>query len=336
LIELEALGRALSKLYTLKPAKHELFQLTSIRATAQACRKPLEEFLAKISKFESRLGTLNAADNKWKGFPRRMQYRLFYLDDVKKLRSTLASHVTTMNLLLMTQTVASITIAEDDRQYIANRLEEKILENRRLLTNIDDQTVASLQQAQCISKQLDDQSSLLNTLDSQAATTQRQLEGQSELMRDIEVASTEVRKQGHSILAIVTQILSLVTTGILHLRQIAEQLQKMFQLCAHFTTEMRFLMSRHFELFSSIQATLQEISQNFPVRMNFPTVQFTTALGDTMALPYQLCQQWATFSELLKVIFMDKPGMSRVEQGQFLIRNARGGRLCRSKHGNMP
>ncbi|KAF2731099.1 hypothetical protein EJ04DRAFT_514787, partial [Polyplosphaeria fusca] len=82
MIELEALGRALNKLQTLKPAKHELFQLTSIRSTALACQKPLQDFLAKISKFESRLGAFNAADNKWKGLPRRMQFRIMFKDDV--------------------------------------------------------------------------------------------------------------------------------------------------------------------------------------------------------------------------------------------------------------
>jgi hypothetical protein len=65
LIELEALERAMCKLQTLRPGKHELYQLTSIRATALACKIPLEDFVLKISKFESKLGTFTAANNKW-------------------------------------------------------------------------------------------------------------------------------------------------------------------------------------------------------------------------------------------------------------------------------
>ncbi|KAH6971116.1 hypothetical protein BKA56DRAFT_132382 [Ilyonectria sp. MPI-CAGE-AT-0026] len=111
LIEPEALNRALRQLHALRPAKHELRHLISIQATALACQKPLQDFLAKISKFDSRLGAFNAAKNGWKGLPRRMQFRTMFREDVKQLRSALASHVATINLLLMTQTVASTLAA---------------------------------------------------------------------------------------------------------------------------------------------------------------------------------------------------------------------------------
>lgn len=44
----------------LEPTEHELLQLRAIRATALTCQRPLEDFLAKISKFEGTLGTFNA------------------------------------------------------------------------------------------------------------------------------------------------------------------------------------------------------------------------------------------------------------------------------------
>ena len=103
IIELESLERALSRLYTLKPAEHELVHLEAIRAAASACKRPLESFLPKIEKFEKHLGTGKAKKNSFKGAGRRVQFNVASEEDVKELRITLASHVLTINTLLMTQ-----------------------------------------------------------------------------------------------------------------------------------------------------------------------------------------------------------------------------------------
>ena len=55
LIELEALDRALKLLQRIKPAQHELRRLDEVQALASTCQRPLEEFLAKIEKFEENL-----------------------------------------------------------------------------------------------------------------------------------------------------------------------------------------------------------------------------------------------------------------------------------------
>ncbi|KAF1915388.1 hypothetical protein BDU57DRAFT_518332 [Ampelomyces quisqualis] len=65
--ELEALQKALCQLQTLRPAKRELLQLTSIRATVLACQGPPQDFLDKVSKFERCLGNFNTAGAKWSG-----------------------------------------------------------------------------------------------------------------------------------------------------------------------------------------------------------------------------------------------------------------------------
>ncbi|RYO77538.1 hypothetical protein DL766_009647 [Monosporascus sp. MC13-8B] len=295
LIELEALERALRRLQTLRPGKHELFQLT-------------QDPLAKISKFESCLGTFNAVDNRWKGLPRKLQFRIMFKEDVKQLRSALASHVATINLLLMTQAVASISTAKDDRDRLASGLESKILAHRRLLEGVNGQVATSLERQQGIKTQLREQSSVLDELGKKADQTRKQLSGQEASIQEIQTIANHTKEQTKSILATVTQVLALITSGLMQLRQITRQLHKMIRICATFTAEMRTAMSKLMELFFSLQTVLQRIDRNLPTRLYLPTVQFTTALGETMALPYQLCQQWATFTELLRVIFLDKPG----------------------------
>lgn len=300
----------------------------SIRATALACQKPLQDFLAKISKFESRLGTFNAAKNRWKGLPRKMQFRTMFKEDVKQLRSALASHVATINLLLMTQTVASILAAEDDRDHLASSLESKILWHRRHLEDVNGRIEKSLERQQGIKSQLRDQSSVLDELGKKADETHQQLSSQAASIQGIQTITNHTKGQTKSILATVTEILALVTSGAMHLRQIIKQLHMLFRLCNTFTAETRTAMSKLMELFHSLQTTLQRIDCSLPMRLYPPIVQFTTALGgEPMALPYELCQQWTTFKELLRVIFLDKPGKARVDMGKYLIMNARGGRL---------
>ncbi|KAH0524009.1 hypothetical protein TsFJ059_008933 [Trichoderma semiorbis] len=320
LIELEALERALRHLQTLKPTKHELIQLTSIRATALACERPLRNFLDKISKFERRLGSFDIANNTLKGLPRKMQFKIMLKEDVKELRSALASHVATINLLLMTQTVASISVAEDDRSYFASRLESKISTHNRVLEAVNGRVDTSLARQQEIKITLEAQSSAVDELGKKTDETRQSIQ-------KIETMANHTRAETKTTLETVTEMLSLITSGAMHLHQIAKQLRKMIRVCATFTEEMRIAMSRLMDLFLSLQTTLQRIDHNIPMRLYLPIVQFTTALGETMALPYQLCQQWTTFKELLRVVFLDKPGKFRVDMGKYLVMNARGGRI---------
>jgi hypothetical protein len=328
-VELEALGRALHELFALKPAKHELIQLEAIRATAIACHRPLEDFLDKISKFESHLGAFGTRDYRYKGFPRRMQWALCYKEDVRHLRSLLGSHVSTINLLLMTQTVGSITSAENDIERVACGLESKIIAQRQILEEVKTQVDVCLEQQQEIKVHLEDHSTVLNNLGTKANRTNQLLHDQAELVQGIQAKISNTQDQNRSILSAVTEILSLITSGVMSVRLIVNQLTKMSEMCTRFTAEMREMASNLMRLFFRILDLVELIENNLPMRLSLPIVKFTDALGETMALPYQLCQQWSTFRQLLSVIFDNKPGKYRVETGQFLIMNARGGRVLR-------
>ncbi|KAL7910413.1 hypothetical protein GGI35DRAFT_366168 [Trichoderma velutinum] len=233
LIELEALKRALRQPQALKPAKHELIQLTSIRATALACEKPLREFLEKISKFERRLGTFNIASNSLKSLPRKMQFKIMLEEDVQQLRSTLASHVATINLLLITQAVASISVAEDDRDRLASSLESRILTQQRVLDGVNSRVDTSLERQREMKIQLEAQFSISNKLEKKQDKTHQSI-------REIQTITNHTRDETTTILVMVPKILGLITSGVMQLRQIAKQLHKMVRVCATFTAEMRY------------------------------------------------------------------------------------------------
>jgi hypothetical protein len=140
-------------------------------------QRPLQEFLSKISKFEARLGTANVPNNRFKGFHRRMQWMIMYRDDVKALRLSLGSHVSTISLLLVTQTVGSITVAERDRERVRCELRNKILAHQSLLQDVMDGQFE-------VKVQLQNQSFTLDDLGGKADSTLVQLWRQQVLIKD--------------------------------------------------------------------------------------------------------------------------------------------------------
>ncbi|KAG8529662.1 uncharacterized protein KY384_005143 [Bacidia gigantensis] len=115
LVELETLSRALTRLNTLKPTEHDLVHLDAVRAAVAACKRPLEDFLKKLSTYDKALGVQNAEDTGLKGVKSRLRFSLTLDEDVKELRATLTSHASTINMLLLGQILESLTIAEADR-----------------------------------------------------------------------------------------------------------------------------------------------------------------------------------------------------------------------------
>lgn len=326
IIELESLDRALKQLYTLRPAKHELLQLNAIRATALLCQIPLREFLAKISKFDQRLGTWNSTDQRFKGFHRRMQWRLAYQDDVKELRTKLGSHVATISLLLMTQTVSSIVGAETDLAEVACEFRDNILAHRRLLEDVKVGVDTSIARHVETKLQLESQAAAVRTLDQKAGQTIQQLHYENVLIQEVKLAVSITEERTRSILAIATDALSQAALGLLTLRDIARQLYNLTTLITKFTDEIKETIALLMGQFARLYQILQHLETSLAKRICLPIVQFTDALGDSMALPFQVCAQWKTFRLMLDVVFDGRPGKSRVDMGNFLIMHAAGGR----------
>ena len=95
----------MSQVYEVKPAKDGVALLDATRAAATACKRPLEDFLEKVSKFDKSLGTWDAKEKRFKGIGRRIQFSLALDKEVTELRAALAGHVSTINMLLLIQTL---------------------------------------------------------------------------------------------------------------------------------------------------------------------------------------------------------------------------------------
>jgi hypothetical protein len=324
--ELGALDDALKQLQDLKPGKHELLQLTSIRLVALQCQVPLQKFSDKISKFERRLSVANTRNQRFTGLPRRMQWRLAYREDVKELRLKLGSHVMTINLLLMTQTISCITSSEHDRAEAASGLHEKILAIRGLLEDVQAGVDSSSALQQETKPQVERQARSLSALDHKADHIIQQLRDDNGLIQEVKSAVSKTEKRTRSILAMATDTLSQATLGLLTLRDIAMKLSDLIASIGNLTAEIRKSITLLMRQFAHIHRMLRNIEGRLPERIYLPIVEFTDALGESFALPYQVCLRWETFQLMLNAMFDGRPGRARVQSGDFLMINATSGR----------
>jgi hypothetical protein len=255
-----------------------------------------------------------------------MQFRIMFKDDVEQLRLILASHVTTLNFLLLMQTGTSLSAAQDDRTSSALSLENKILAQRRMLENIDGNVGTSLQQQQRIETSLQAQHLVLVDLDQKAERTGDHLRDQGVLLQETQTMVRQVEATTIALSTTMGELTALAASGMTHLRQIVTMLHTMLQACAALSTDIRSFRTELIGMFCSLRTMLQEIDNKLPARIYSPIIQFSPAVGHTLALPLELCLQWHTFTGLLRVVFHDRPGKARVEMGLYSIMNARGRR----------
>lgn len=121
-------------------------KIDSVKIAVAACRKPLEDFLTKVRKFESTLGGANsintgviATNPSLHARTKRMVHKIEWYtkaDDISKLRSYLNVHMSTMNTVLLQYGIEIADLnarqAADDRA----QLQESIARTESALSNM--------------------------------------------------------------------------------------------------------------------------------------------------------------------------------------------------------
>jgi hypothetical protein len=123
--ELESLNHALKHLDNL-PTNGASANLESIKYASLSCRRPLEQFLRKIEKYEKALGIWGGA-NPIKKTADKLRWAFGEKDEVTKLQSYLNIHIGTINILLAEHGLEKMNLAvekgELDQLHIRERLE---------------------------------------------------------------------------------------------------------------------------------------------------------------------------------------------------------------------
>lgn len=86
--------------------------LTAIKYTALSCRRPLEEFLTKMSKYDGSLG-IRPKGNPIKGVIDKIKFPFAHKEDIKNLQVYLSVHVGTINMLLAEYGLETMQLAAE-------------------------------------------------------------------------------------------------------------------------------------------------------------------------------------------------------------------------------
>jgi hypothetical protein len=125
--ELESLQQALSHLDKLQLGKSSQTSLESIKYAAYSCRRPLEQFLGKIKKYEKSLGVWSQRSS-LKSATDKLRWAFGEKDEIRKLQSYLNVHVGTINILLAEHGLETMDIdskkAEADQLHVRARFDD--------------------------------------------------------------------------------------------------------------------------------------------------------------------------------------------------------------------
>lgn len=115
--------------------------LDSIRYSALSCRRPLEEFLQKIKKHESSLGTWSKT-NGIQGVSEKLKWAFGKKEGLVKLQNYLNVHVGTISLLMAEYGIETLDLAVDrlDEHHLA--VQERLDGTRRIIRGIEGNVAA--------------------------------------------------------------------------------------------------------------------------------------------------------------------------------------------------
>lgn len=123
--ELDCLNGALQQLDKQQSNKAST-NIDSIKYAALSCRRPLEEFLSKIRKYDKSIG-VRAKGNVVKSTVGKLRWGLGQKDEVNKLQNYLNVHVGAINILLAEHSLEKLDIATNqaaaDQLHIRERLD---------------------------------------------------------------------------------------------------------------------------------------------------------------------------------------------------------------------
>ena len=107
-----SLKGALSQVDKLKGCGDQAIAIDRIKCAALTCKYPLEQFLAKIIKYDKSLGLGKSVD-KVRDAGRKIQFALGRKEEAHRLRSYLNMHIGTMNMLMVQNGLEKLDVASE-------------------------------------------------------------------------------------------------------------------------------------------------------------------------------------------------------------------------------
>ncbi|KAI1751045.1 hypothetical protein F4782DRAFT_506568 [Xylaria castorea] len=136
ILELECLQKTLIRLDSLK-SDQPCLALEAVKYTALSCRRPLENFLGKIRKYEQSLGPW-AKEGPIRSTVDKIRFTFGQKDDIQKFQSYLHIHIETINLLLSEHGLGKIDSLSSKADSHKTEILHKIDAGHGILTKLQD------------------------------------------------------------------------------------------------------------------------------------------------------------------------------------------------------
>ena len=134
--ELEGLQHALSYLDKLQSSDACSTSIDSIKYAALSCRRPLQQFLDKIKKYDNTLGVWSKAGTV-RSAADKLKWAYTQKDEVRKLQTYLNVHVATINILLAEHGLERMDIASEKSERDRLQVQERLEDTRKLIERIN-------------------------------------------------------------------------------------------------------------------------------------------------------------------------------------------------------
>lgn len=155
-LELECLHKTLLHLDRLPSSQGNSRSVDSIKYAALSCRRPLEEFLGKLKRYEASLGP-STKSSTWKTPVDKVRFHLGARDEIRKMQSYLSVHAGTLNILLAEHGLESMNIAHEQNGAAHLAIRERLETTNGVLVQVRDSVVgqaAALHKATNLLEQL--------------------------------------------------------------------------------------------------------------------------------------------------------------------------------------
>lgn len=139
--ELESLRKALVHLDQLNSHDVSSTTLNSIKYASLSCQHPLEQFLAKVRKYEQSL-SLRGKTNVFQSTTDKLRWTFGSSEEVKKLQSYLNVHIGTINILLAQYGLERMNIAEQRAETQHLQIRERLDHTQKLVQETKKNTLA--------------------------------------------------------------------------------------------------------------------------------------------------------------------------------------------------
>lgn len=142
--ELEGLQHALSYLDKLSSSDASSMSVDSIKYAALSCRRPLEQFLGKIKRYDNSLGVWSTT-GRMKSAAEKLKWTCTQKDEIRKLQTYLNVHVGTINILLAEHGLERMDIAIERSDRDQLQVRERLDDTREIIDQIHSSTRSQVQ-----------------------------------------------------------------------------------------------------------------------------------------------------------------------------------------------